>query len=278
MSTARPSEIEQRVRRRARGWWSDEEEQAGFVRMEVEAARALGVDTVAALDALLDAGRSEDVQARACALATSTGDRRSSVPRLVRLLTETEFDGVRCEAAQALYMLGGKNVFRLTVPVALGHPNRDVREWATYALAMGVDFDTGAASDVLLTIFTRPAEDPLVRAQAAEGLGNHVPRRRRRRYAPHLIAALGDPSADVRFWASFALSDLGTNAEIPALEAVLGDRTVSEGASWSVGREARFAIECIREYEATRRMSYERHGRYHERHASPEWPESGELA
>jgi hypothetical protein len=143
---------------------------------------------------------------------------------------------------------------------------------------MGIDFEEKEAAEVLLSIFTDPEEDHLVRAQAAEGIGNHVSRRRRRRYVPHLVEALSDPSADVRFWSCFALSSLGSQAELPALQDLLGDETVPKGIGWSVGREARWAIDWIRRYEATRRMSYEQLARYDELHPPPELPQSGELS
>jgi HEAT repeat protein len=260
-SRQRP-EIERRLRRRARSWLTNQE-LAGYVERELAWADSLNITTATDLDGLLDPNQPDELLRHACGLAGQVGDRRSTVPRLARVLSAARSDIAMCESAKALSQLGGRNMFRCTAPLALGHSSREVREWATYALSFGHDFDYGDAADLLLSIFVNRDEDDLVRAQAAEGIAYHATRRRRRQIVPALIDGLSDGSAEIRFWSCFALSDLGNASDIPALESLLGDRTVSEWMGWSVGREARFAIECIRHYL--------RQG------PAAEYPESGEL-
>jgi HEAT repeat protein len=243
----RETELDERIRR------VDPDSERPWLR---EGVAALGIRTVRELDDLIDVQQPEHVQIDACVVAGSVGDRRSSVPRLVRLLAETVSDGLRVQAAVALSQLGGRHASRLLERVVLTHSEPRTREMAAYALAFGRDH---AEADFLLNVLNRHDEHPAVRAQAAEGIGNLVDRRSRRRFLPHLVRALSDPAPEVRFWACFALSGLGGEAEIPALERLLDDRSVPGSWTWSVRREARWAIDCIRGYP------------------SAEWPQAGEI-
>jgi len=63
-------------------------------------------------------------------------------------------------------------------------------------------------------------EDPRVRGLAAEALTEAG----ERRAVPSLIAVLGDPSVEVRFWAAFALGELGNPAALGTTTARIGQR------------------------------------------------------
>jgi HEAT repeat protein len=264
VATTTSIRLRDKLTRLERGSWTDEAARDGLAALLAAHLGTLRVRTVRDLDRTLRAEAPEERLVTGCVLAAYLGDRRSTVPRLVSVLGATESDLVRLEAAKALLQLGGSNVLRAVEPLARDHEEVRVRELAAYALAHGLDFDERAATVALLAIFTDLDEAPLVRAQAAEGLAYHVPPRRRRTIVPHVVAALSDPSPDVRFWSCFALAELGGRDEIRALEELCGDRTIPESWGWSVGREARFALECIR----------------HRLGEGPEadWPEDGELA
>jgi len=89
-------------------------------------------------------------------------------------------------------------------------------------------------------------EDPRVRGLAAEALTEAG----ERRAVPSLIAVLGDPSVEVRFWAAFALGQLGDPAALRALER-LAETDDAELPGWrSVKDEAADAIERIRQHAA----------------------------
>lgn len=68
-----------------------------------------------------------------------------------------------------------------------------------------------------------------------------------RRAVPPLVTALGDPSAEVRFWAAFALGELGSADILPKLAYLAATDDVVVPGCWSVGQEAAEAIVRIGE-------------------------------
>lgn len=67
-----------------------------------------------------------------------------------------------------------------------------------------------------------------------------------RRAVPGLIAALADSSAEVRFWAAFALGELADPAALSALQQLAQSDEATLPGWWSVSDEAAAAIERIR--------------------------------
>jgi HEAT repeat protein len=99
--------------------------------------------------------------------------------------------------------------------------------------------------EVLLRVVKDPGQPPGVRGDAAEALTNFQDARA----VPTLLAQLGDPSPEVRFWAVFALGVLGGPEVVPELERVAAtDDGVAPGW-WSVRKEALDAIRNIRARE-----------------------------
>lgn len=86
------------------------------------------------------------------------------------------------------------------------------------------------------------SEEPRVRGSAAEAFSWH----QERRAVPHLIAALGDSSVEVRFWAGFALGELRDPAALSALERLARTDSATLPGWGSVMDEAAAAIETIR--------------------------------
>jgi hypothetical protein len=204
---------------------------------------AAGKVTLRELNDGLDFEQPEDVQVEACSWLggwvigdRNIGDRRSTVPRLVRLLRETSSKRVRDAAADALQHLGGRRACALLEPVLVDHPDASVRAAAARALSSGTNPPSGheiECASILLCALTD--EDPDVRAAAAFGIGNTARDRRLRRFVPGLLRALADPAAQVRAGACYALAYLGSEAEVPVLEALLDDRTVPAGDDNDVG-------------------------------------------
>jgi len=125
-------------------------------------------------------------------------------------------------------------------------PDPKVREAAAYGLGSALN-GRKQVTEALLQTLGDQAEDPEVRAQAAEALGDlwEPVGRRPPPFIDDLVAVLEEPSAEIRFWAAFALSKLGDERIVPALEHLAGsdDRIVPHW--WSVKHEAIMGIARI---------------------------------
>jgi HEAT repeat protein len=126
-------------------------------------------------------------------------------------------------------------------------PDPDTRMSAAHSLGVLGDH---RAVDPLLAKLADRTEDPRVRGFVAEALTGP----QERRAVPFLIAVLDDPSVEVRFWAAFALGELGDSTALGALERLAQtDDAVVPG--WrSVKDEAAAAIERIRAIKACQRQ------------------------
>lgn len=128
---------------------------------------------------------------------------------------------------------------RLPIVYALAWLN-DLRGWALF-----------------IRILRDQNESPEIRSQAAEGLAYLFPCKRRgsagiRSAIESLTAALTDSSADVRYYAAFALGASGERTTIPALRHATQDSATSTNFVGMVGDEARDAIERIESAASTR--------------------------
>jgi HEAT repeat protein len=206
----------------------------------LEALLQAGGDSFEGFFAVLrDPSAGTNVRQTACWFLGRLGNKRQAVPALLGLLLDHEADpGVRGEAARSLALLRSKRSLQPLI-AALGDTEVEVRTSAAYALGSLAD---ERAFDALLKALSNREEDPQVRGMVAEALARFQDRRA---VAP-LIAALHDPSAEVRFWASFALAGLGDPQALPDLERLAAaDEAVVPGW-WSVKKEAADAIESIK--------------------------------
>jgi len=110
---------------------------------------------------------------------------------------------------------------------------------AAYALGQ---LDDPRAVDPLLAKLADTGEEPRVRGFVAEALIFY----REQRVVAALIAVLSDPSAEVRFWAAFALGELKDPAALGALERLAQTDDAAVPRWGSVRDEAAAAIETIR--------------------------------
>lgn len=164
-----------------------------------------------------------------------------SVPALLRLLEdERTSTGARAQAAITLGQVGdGATAARLAA---------FLRREADLVLRQVVVNAIGHLGNVevapaLLRILRDIDEDPALRGEAAEALGNL--KARGKDVVAALLTSLDDPSPDVRFFSAFALGVVGTKAVIPQLEKVAAE---DEGVAdpWgSVAVEAKTAVEAI---------------------------------
>jgi HEAT repeat protein len=93
----------------------------------------------------------------------------------------------------------------------------------------------------LIGVVGNPEEHPGVRGQAAESLAYS----RDKRACKFLISALSDPSAEVRFWAAFALGQIRCHAALRHLRRLAHSDKRRLRGWWGVGKEAADAINEI---------------------------------
>lgn len=190
-----------------------------------------------------DPAVSEDIRRTACWIAGRLGNLRAVSALLVALVAGSPM--LREQAAIALGELQSKKSIPFLLSCMLNDPDSEVRMSAAYAFGLFFDSQRGSAQEhvtqALISVLSNERESPKVRAQAAEVLGG---RRERRALFP-LLTALDDASAEVRFWAAFALGQLGDPYALTALERVVTtDQAVLPG--WGpIGKEAEEAVQHI---------------------------------
>lgn len=198
-----------------------------------------GADSYDAWLALLQSrDESTDVRATVCWALARFQDERV-LPSLLEALKNSDAV-LRGEAARALGTLGSPQAFEPLLKAAHEDANVEVRQAAIYALNLLGD---ERAVEPLIALLTDRKEDEKVRGMAAEALAHQMDRRA---ISP-LIDALRDASVEVRFWAAFALGELGDPQALPELERLAAtDEAVLPGW-WSVSKEAASAIQRIKD-------------------------------
>jgi HEAT repeat protein len=172
-----------------------------------------------------------------------------AVPPLLSVATNANDDSeLRQECVRQCRFLNHKRAVPALVALLRTDPDPKVREAAAYGLGSALKGREQVTEALLQTLRDR-AEDPAVRAQAAEALGDlwDWVGRRPPPFVDDLLAVLEESSAEIRFWAAFALSKLGDERVMPALERLAGsdDRIVPRW--WSVKHEALMGIARILE-------------------------------
>jgi HEAT repeat protein len=145
---------------------------------------------------------------------------------------------VRWEAVKALIALGDKRIVPPLIVLAQGAGASEQRAAAVYAL--GFLYDSRALAP-LLQVLRDSQEDAQVRGHAAEALAYIG----QRRAVPALIAALDDPSPEVRLWSAFALGELGDRRAVAPLERLAATDGTPVPGWWTVGEEAREALKHL---------------------------------
>jgi HEAT repeat protein len=168
-------------------------------------------------------------------------DVRRRLAALAHANDEAELD----RAAQTLAETPGRRARKGLQELLESHQAAGVRAKAAWAL--GFHPEGQLAVDSLLGALRALHEDENVRAHAAEALGHLADRlgERESEVLAALLHALRDPSAHVRFWAAFALGNLGDEAAIPALERLAARDTESVPGWWSIRKEANDSIKQI---------------------------------
>lgn len=164
--------------------------------------------------------------------------------KLIPVLEEVARSGppneVLWEIVKALCELNhGGAIFRELLSASSDSPTRLA---AVYALGR---LRERTALDDLCRIVGDLEEPPALRGQATEALGYLADSRS----LPSLLHAARDQAPEVRFWAAFALGQIGGSAAEAILEEMTrNDHAYVEGW-WEISKEAATALKSIRSFE-----------------------------
>jgi HEAT repeat protein len=187
-----------------------------------------------------DARADSGLRVKAAGLLQSLGD-ASVTSSLVRVLRDPGAPiGTRWQVAQALGTLRSRRAV-LPLIAVLQDAGNDLHLRKLAANSLGWIDDPRARTALLR--FVEDANQPAeVRGDVAEALAMQGGEEA----VPALVRVLDDPSAEVRFWALYALGSLGDESVVSKLEeiAATDDRVLPRW--WSIKKEAQDAIEAIR--------------------------------
>jgi HEAT repeat protein len=166
-----------------------------------------------------------------------------AVRRHLSALAAAEDEGQGTASANALAEIRTRQTRRGLERILVSGKSAEARKRAAWAL--GFLHDEDAAPALLRTLADRN-EETEVRAYAAEALGHVAPQTRHDEALAALLHALTDLAPEIRFWAAFALGNLGDERAIPALQRLADRDTDSVPGWWSIRKEALDSIEQIK--------------------------------
>lgn len=162
-------------------------------------------------------------------------DGTENAATLINLL-DSGLPTIRITAVQSLANFDNPEVVA-ALSRLLNDPDTEIRKVSAQSLGWMTD---EVAVDNLVERLQDADEEDIVRGVVAEALATS----NNQKVVVPLIQALSDSSAEVRFWATFALGQLCDARAIPALQKLISD-THSIPGYGSVGKEAEDAITKI---------------------------------
>lgn len=212
-------------------------EHADAVRADLNRLREAGV---ASLDTLIATIGNEkmpvETRCSACWLLARIGH-ESSAHVLTELFDSRE-RGLRIASVRYFAELRGSGFENQIISILKNDSDPEVRFAAAYALGLlGLD---GAIAP-LLEVARNQLERPSVRGGAIEALADI----RNKEVLKPLIMLLSDPVPEVRFWAVFALGQLGEKSAIPALEKLKATDSSTVPGWRSIQQECEEAIQQL---------------------------------
>ncbi|MBN1286345.1 MAG: HEAT repeat domain-containing protein [Anaerolineae bacterium] len=220
----------------------------------IDTVQAIGINSFGDLLGIAEnKSLSLEIRQSACWLLLRLGEHRAT-SALLEIATDIHEEiEMRRYALYSVGQIGSRQAIKPLATLMNEDPSEEIRASATNALGwLSVKLSLSSRflyrllshrkiAEVLIEKLNDTTETPNVRGEAAEALANGC----FTETVPSLINALGDPSAEVRFWSAFALGQVGSPAAIPALERLAADEAIVPGW-WSVGKEANDALVTIK--------------------------------
>jgi HEAT repeat protein len=214
------------------------EDETAVARRHIEKLRAAGIESFKdLLAAVTEVKTPASLRAIGCRLLAWLGDADAGAA-LECVLADAGDEGLLWEAARALAWLHASQA----TPTLLGLLNHG-RPAEQSAAAWVLGWLGAAAAIPSLCAAARKTILPTdVRAHATEALGVM----RAQEAVRDLIPLLSDESPELRFWAAYALGEIGDPHSIPALKRIAADDTSVLPHGRSVRQEALDALNSIR--------------------------------
>jgi HEAT repeat protein len=205
-------------------------------RADTDALLRSGVNSIEKLVALLNNPEAGENRERACWVLGRIR-RPCDLPLLIAVLEDPD-PRLRGEAARSLGTFADTNAIPYLVRTLLQDSEENVRTSAAASLSL-----LGGSEIVapLLQVLGNVTEAPSVRGAAAEALAHTFDARA---VAP-LIEALSSAATEVRFWAAFALGELGDETALRALRSAAATDDGTLPGWGSVRQEASEAIRSV---------------------------------
>jgi HEAT repeat protein len=166
-----------------------------------------------------------------------------AVRRHLIALAAAEDEGQGTASANALSEIRTGQTRRGLERILVSGRSAEARKRAAWALGF---LSHEQATPALLRTLGDRNEETDVRAYAAEALGHLVPHTQHDEALAALLQALTDRAPEIRFWAAFALGNLGDERAIPALQGLADRDSESVPGWWSIRKEALDSIEQIK--------------------------------
>lgn len=183
-------------------------------------------------DLLLDSSAREDRRSKAAWLSGIL-EEKSLIGTLESLIREETPQNLLWEAAKALVALScGQQVF---MDLLLHGKGSEARRVAVFALGF---LREKSANSPLIELLSSQDEPANLRGQAAEALGYIG----ERESVVALLEATRDADPSVRFWAVFALGEIGDPQARPILEGISASDHEKVDGWWEVSKEAEEAL------------------------------------
>jgi HEAT repeat protein len=166
-----------------------------------------------------------------------------AIRRHLAALAAAEREGAGVAPATALSQAQTTQTRRGLERILAAGKSVESRRMAAWALGFLAD---DRATPALVRALSDRTEDTDVRVYAAEALGHLQPENGHDEALAALLHALTDREPEIRFWAAFALGNLGDERAIPALQRLAERDSEVVPGWWSIQREALESIEQIK--------------------------------
>lgn len=181
----------------------------------------------------------KEIRLTACWILARLPNKRAARILLAILKDGEEVQEIRQAAAISLGLLGSKRVTKSLMSLLSEEKDSEIRESIVYALGFIGD---KRAVDAVINVLGDRDEAARVRGQAAEVLAYL----RDRQAVEPLLVTLEEESVEIRFWAVFALGELGDRRALPRLERLAASDECVLPGWWAINIEAASAIEAIK--------------------------------